>query len=162
MIRKFVLALIFGFFFCGTSFAQDVIVADLSATSPAAASTVAGTPVTGLQGFRSMAIYANLQGATGGTLDIYLQFTPDLGTTWVDYAHFTQKAAAGAATKQVWTVSRSAQQLTIATVGTGTSPALTANSIIGGEWGDQMRVVFVAGTSTSAGALQTIKLVLTR
>lgn len=135
---------------------------DLSATSPSSATTVAGTPVTGLAGYGSMSIYANIQGGVGGTLDIYLQYSPDEGTTWVDYAHFAQLASGASAIKRVWTVSRSAQQTTIATVGTSTSPALSANSIIGGEWGDRLRVVMVAGASTSAGAAQTILCILSR
>lgn len=133
---------------------------DLSFTSRSSAGTTAGTAVTDLGGYRSMTIYAALQGATGGTLDIYLQVSPDGGTTWVDYAHFAQLAGGAAAIYRVWTVSRSAQQTSIATVGTGTSPALTANSVVGGEWTDQMRVVHVAGAGTSSGAVQTIKLFL--
>lgn len=140
---------------------QGYKVIDLSATSPSSATTTAYTPVTGLAGYGSMSIYANIQGGTGGTLDIYIQYSPDEGTTWVDYAHFTQFASGAAAIHRVWTVSRSAQQTTIATVGVGTSPAMSAG-IIGGEWGDRLRLVMVAGSSTSAGAVQTIKCVLSR
>jgi cellobiose phosphorylase len=60
----------------------------------------------------------------------------------------------------VWNVSKSAQQTTLATVGTGTSPALTANSILGGDWGDRLRTLMVAGSGTSAGAAQTILITL--
>ena len=133
---------------------------DLSFTSRASAGTTAGTAVTDLGGYRSMTIYAALTGATGGTLDIYLQVSPDGGATWVDYAHFAQFASGATAIFRVWNVSRAAQQTSIATVGTGTSPALTANTIIGGEWTDMMRVVHVAGASTSAGTAQVIKLFL--
>jgi hypothetical protein len=55
----------------------------LSATSPAAAGTVAGKPIL-LTGFRSLSILATLTGATGDTLDVYLQVSPDGGVTWVD------------------------------------------------------------------------------
>lgn len=133
---------------------------DLSSTSPASATTTAGTPVTGLGGYRSMSIYAKLTGATGGTLDVYLQYSPDGGTTWVDYAHFPQVAGGASAIYRVWNVSKSAQQTTLATVGTGTSPALTANSILGGDWGDRLRTLMVAGSGTSAGAAQTILITL--
>lgn len=133
---------------------------NLSFTSRSSAGTTAGAAVTDLGGYHSMSIYAVLQGATGGTLDIYLQGSPDGGTTWVDYAHFAQLAAGAAAIYRLWTVSRSAQQTSIATVGTGTSPALTANSIVGGEWTDMLRVVQVAGSGTSAGAAQVLKLFL--
>lgn len=135
-------------------------VADLSFTSRATAGTTANTAVTDLGGYRSMLIYAELQGATGGVLDVYLQVSPDGGTTWLDYAHFAQLGAGASKVYRTWTVSKTAQQTTLQTVGTGTSPALAASTIIGGEWGDQMRVVQVAGASTSAGAAQVIKLVL--
>lgn len=130
----------------------------LSSTSPSSATTAVGATVGGMGKCDSLIIYANLTGATGGTLDVYLQVSPDGGTTWVDYAHFTQIAAGAAAIHRVWTVTRRAQQTSIVTVGTGTSPALAAHTIIGGEFGDRMRVVYVAGAGTSAGAAQVIKI----
>jgi hypothetical protein len=135
--------------------------ASLNFTSPASATTVAQTPVTGLGPYRSMIVFANIQGGTGGTLDIYIQFSPDSGTTWVDYAHFAQLAAGAAAITRMFAVSKSGQQTTLQTVGTGTSPALAASTIVGGDWGDRLRVVAVAGASTSAGAAQVISLILT-
>lgn len=134
----------------------------LSETSPAAAGTVVGaTTIAGLDKFDSLLIYAALQGAAGGTLDIYLQTlvhsTGDSANGfWVDYAHFPQLAAGAAATKRVWCVTRHAQQTSLTTVGIDASPALAANTILGGEWGSWWRFVFVAGASTSAGAVQTV------
>jgi len=133
----------------------------LSGTSPASASTAVGVTLTGLGPYRSMSIYAALTGATGGTLDVYLQYSPDGGTTWVDYAHFAQLAAGASTVYRVWNVSKCQQQTTIQTVGTGTSPALSGTTIIGGDWGDRLRVVYVAGASTSLGASQTILVTLT-
>jgi hypothetical protein len=132
---------------------------NLSYTSPAAASTVAQTDVRGLGAYHSLSIYSNLQGTTGGTLDVYLQYSPDGGTTFVDYAHFPQLAAGAAAATRVWNVTKLAQQTTLTTVGTGTNPALAANSILGGDWGDRLRVLSVAGAGTTAGAGQTIIIV---
>lgn len=136
----------------------------LAWTSPASATTeipAAGyAPDMGM--CDSLLIYAAIRGGTGGTLDIYLQMSPDMGTTWVDYAHFAQLADGAAAIKRVWTVSKSAQQTSIVTVGSGSSPALAANTIIGGEFGDRIRVVNVAGVGTSAGAAQAITIVGTR
>lgn len=131
----------------------------IAATSPTAAGTEAGPTAANLGRYRSIAIVATLQGATGGTLDVYLQWSPDEGTTWVDYAHFPQLAAGAAVSTRVWTVSRAAQQLTLTTVGSGLTPALAANTIVGGEFGDRLRVVFVAGGGTSAGAAQSILIV---
>jgi len=109
-----------------------------------------------------LSIFSTLQGATGGTLDVYIQYSPDGGTTWVDYAHFPQLAAGAGATSRVWSASKNAQQTTLTSVGTGASPALGANTIVGGDWGDRLRVVAVAGASTSAGALQTLLVVATQ
>lgn len=128
----------------------------LSGASPAAAGAAVGVTVTGLGAYRSLSVYANLQGATGGTLDVYLQYSPDGGTTWVDYTHYAQLAAAAAATALVFAVSRAGQQTTITTVGTGLTPALAADTVVGGGWGDRLRVVFVAGSGTTAGANQII------
>jgi hypothetical protein len=144
-----------------TTDAAQVKTVDLSFTSPSSATTTAFTPATGLGGYRSMAVYAALQGGTGGTLDVYVQISPDGGTTWVDYAHFAQLAAGAAQVFRLFTVSKAGQQTAIATVGTGTSPALAASTVVGGDWGDRLRVVAVAGAGTTAGAAQTIKCVLT-
>lgn len=134
----------------------------LSSTSPSSATTAVGATVGDMGLCDSLYIYAELTGATGGTLDVYLQVSPDQGTTWVDYAHFAQIAGGAAVIKRVWCVSRGAQQTTVTTVGSGTSPALAANTIIGGEFGDRMRVVYVAGAGTSAGAAQVITILGTR
>jgi hypothetical protein len=133
--------------------------ASLTDTSPASASTAVGGDVGG--GFRdcqALTIVATLQGATGGALDVYLQTSFDGGTTWVDFAHFAQLAAAAAASTKVWHVTRLTDVGTFTAVGTGSTPALAVNTILGGAWGDTFRAVYVAGASTSAGAAQTIKL----
>ena len=70
-------------------------------------------------------------------------------------------AAGAAAASRVWTVTKNAQQTTLTAVGTGTAPALAANTIVGGDWGDRLRAVAVAGASTTAGASQTVLIVAT-
>lgn len=129
----------------------------ISETSPAAVGTATGGHVGMLQNYDSLTIRATLTGATGGTLDVYLQTSVD-GSEWVDYIHFAQIAAAAAAVTKVVVVSRAGQQAAITTVGTNTSPALAANAVVGGDFGNQMRVLFVAGAGTSAGAVQTIRI----
>lgn len=131
---------------------------DLSFTSQAAANTTAQTPVLNLGAFRSLQIFANIQGATGGTLDIYIQVSPDGGTTWVDYIHYSQLAAAAAAIQRLVTVTKGTNSgAAPVTVGINATPALAANTVVGGDFGDRLRVVAVSGAGTSAGALQTIK-----
>lgn len=134
-----------------------------SDTSPAAAGTAVSASKAGaLQRFGALTIIATLTGATGGTLDVYLQVSPDAGTSWYDYAHYAQISGSAAAVTKVITVSRHAQQTSITTIGTDLTPALAANSVVGGDFGDMMRVLFVAGAGTSAGAVQTIKVIGTR
>jgi hypothetical protein len=134
----------------------------ISGTTPAAPGTAAvGSPVvfgTFLDAVESLDVNAQLVGATGGVLDLYLQTSPDGGTTWFDYAHFAQLAAGAAAIKVRFGVARHGQQLTIATVGTGLTPALAVATVVGGPFGDRMRLVAVAGASTSAGAAITIQI----
>ncbi len=132
----------------------------LSGTSPAAASTAAGTGVVGsLAHAQALTLIFGTVGATGGVLDIYLQTSFDDGATWYDYAHLTQLTAGAAAATRVWHVDRTTAVTTMATIGSGTTPALTANAINGGAWGDKMRFLFVAGVSTSAGAATTCTII---
>lgn len=136
-------------------------------TSPAAAGTAASSQtVTGssgaagvgmlspvsLEAFNSLNIVAQLVGATGGTLDVHVQFSPDGGTTWVDFIHFPQLLGSASAVKYAAAVSQSGQTSAPIVVGTNLNPALAANTVVGGAWGDQLRLVMVAGSGTSAGA----------
>ena len=105
----------------------------------------------------ALRIVAELVGATGGTLDVYLQTSDDGGTTWYDWAHFPQLAAGASAIKYAFSVP-SAGELGITTIGSGTSPALAANTVVGGPWGDRIRALYVAGASTSAGAAVVINI----
>lgn len=130
----------------------------VSDTTPASASTAAGDTFRGLADFEALTVVANLVGATGGTLDVYLQTSHDGGTTWYDWARFPQLAAAAGAIKYRFGVPTAGESL-ITVVGAGTSPALAANTIVGGFWGDSMRALYVAGASTSAGAAITIDIV---
>jgi len=131
----------------------------LAATSPAAPSTVAGPSVDIPYWAQGLLIVASLTGATGGALDVYLQVTDDGGTTWWDYAHFAQKTAGSALTHHMFAVSRSQQVLTITAIGKDLTPALAVNTVVGGQFGRKMRLLFVAGAGTSAGASQTVRLI---
>jgi hypothetical protein len=135
------------------SVAQHII----SDTTPAAASTAAGDTVAGLGKYDAIQIVANLVGATGGTLDVYMQTSPDGGTTWYDYVHFPQLGAGAAAIRYMVNIP-SAGATGITVIGTGSSPALAANTVVGGSWGDRLRALYVAGASTSAGAAITISI----
>lgn len=136
----------------------------LTGTSPAAAGTVVGPVSDGvtqcIADYTSMRVEASLQGATGGALDVYLQVSYDQGVSWTDFAHFSQLAAGAAAIKYAFTSSRNVGDGAIVTPGKDTSPTLAANTVRAGDWGSMIRVLFVAGVGTSAGAAQSIKFYL--
>ena len=134
----------------------------ITGTSPAAASTaIVGSVIPGLSVFDWFTIDAQLIGATGGTLDVYLQrqvalATDVAGGVWADWLHFTQLGA-GAAAVNYSLQSGPGTTTTIASVASGTdasagTPSLSAGSFAGGHAGQALRCVCVAGASTSAGA----------
>lgn len=136
---------------------------DLNGTSPAAASTVIGKAILGLQEFGKVVLGSRLLGATGGALDVYIQTTYDGGTTWHDVCHFAQVAAAAALAGFVATITRGPRgtaAITAVNAADGT-PALAANTVVD-ALGNGLRVVYVAGAGTSAGAVQTITGLATR
>jgi len=141
---------------------------DLSSTSPAAASTAVGLGASGLAKFLAVRIDAVLVGATGGVLDVYIQrkIAPNV---WVDWAHFPQLAAGASAVAyslivqaaNVGTPLTGTASQTIASIATAgndatPTPALAAATLTLNHPGDMIRVVFVAGASTSAGGAQKI------
>jgi hypothetical protein len=126
----------------------------ISETSPAAASTVVGAAVSGLGDYRSVRVDALLVGATGGTLDVYIQ--RNIGpNAWTDWMHFTQLASGAAAVRYALT-SENVNSTTVVTsvAGTDSTPAvaLASGTFLGGHPGNTIRMVYVAGASTSAGA----------
>jgi hypothetical protein len=143
-----------------------LLLADISDTSPAAPGTVVSkivspnssdTPavLANLSEYESLVITAKVQGATGGTLDIYLQSWD--GTDWIDWLHFTQLAGAAAAASLVYVPQQPATS-TIVIVGRNASPLLASGTGVGGHPGESLRMLFVSGTGTTAGALQTVRI----
>lgn len=132
----------------------------ITETSPDSASTVIGTALYGLQVYDFFSIDAALAGATGGTLDVYLQRRV-ADDVWHDWAAYTQLAD-GASAVSYSHFAGPGSSSSIVTVGTGTdstaTPALAAGSFVGGHPGSALRVVMVAGSGTSAGAAVSIRL----
>ena len=125
-------------------------------TSPAAPGTfVAPTRFVNLLGFSGLKITGSLTGATGGTLDIFLQMWD--GERWFDIAHFPQLAAALALAHHVFTIRRRGRN-GIVVIGRDGVPALAAGTAVDGDFGDVIRLVFVAGAGTTLGALQELRL----
>lgn len=136
----------------------------LTFTVPDTASTTTidtSNALTGLDAVDSMLIVADLVGATGGTLNLYLQVASgsEASPTWVDYLAFAQLASGASATTKVYAVSRHAQQTTATTVAVGDTPALAAGSIVGGDFGERMRLVARTGSGVTAGCTITIRLI---
>lgn len=130
-----------------------------SGTSPAAPSTVAQTAVVGLDGNDNCIIEARLAGATGGPLDVYVQSSTNGGAagSWYDVVHFPQLTAGAAAIGYVAAIGHGPVGTAPVVVNSvdGT-PALAANTVVPAGLGNALRVVTVAGASTSAGASLTI------
>lgn len=123
-------------------------------TSPSSAITAAGTVlIQNLSILRNIQVDAVLTGGTGGVLDVYLQRL--VNSTWVDWYHFAQLTAGAAASRRTLDPEK-ATATTVTTVGSGTSPVIAAGTLTASHPGDQVRVLFVAGASTSAGASQVI------
>lgn len=140
-------------------------------TSPSAPGTIASTQaVSGTAGpsgiatqqlddYQALSFEAVLTGATGGTLDVFIQNSPDMGSTWYDYVHFATLTAGASTVRYVASVASGAQNLALQTIGTNLLPALAPATAIGGAWGDRFRIVMVAGAGTSAGAVVQLRIV---
>lgn len=136
--------------------ASSVAVAGVPAGTPAGIITSGPVDWTTAD---SMSVTAELVGATGGVLDIYIQTSFDGGTKWWDYVHFAQLAAGASAIRYAFTASPVAvQNANPVVVGINLTPALAANTILGGAWGDRFRLVMVAGGGTTVGAAVSVRL----
>jgi len=99
----------------------------------------------------SLDIVADLRGATGGTLDVYMQYSTNSGRSWYDLAHFPQVAAGAALSYFRAPVSLYTNSVNTSVVGKNLAPALAASAMVNGAFGDRVRLVMVAGAGTSAG-----------
>lgn len=132
---------------------------EVTVTSPASETTeIAADIFDDLLDYDWFSVDADLTGATGGTLDVYIQRWVE-NDVWRDWIAFPQIAAGVAV---AYYSAQSGGNTTIQAVGNGTdsaaTPALAANSFVGGHPGRKARVVLVAGAATSAGASQVIRL----
>lgn len=145
-----------------TSARADHVALDFTATSPAAPGTVVSTtPATQTGMFTSCSFVVTDQGATGGTLDIFIQtfFKSQAGGFWVDVAHLPQVAAGAGAATFAFVLTRwsSAAAAITASLNTASgTPALAANTVVNGVLGYQLRLVLKAGAGTSLGASQIV------
>jgi hypothetical protein len=136
-----------------------------SETSPAAAGTAASSQavmnagsflpagVAGpMQDFDAVDVTAEITGATGGTLSLYLQLSNDDGQSWYDIIAWPS-ASAGASVKYYQSpLSNATNTSTPLVVGKNLAPALSPGTVVNGAFSDRLRLVMVAGAGTSAGA----------
>jgi hypothetical protein len=89
------------------------------------------------------------------TLDIYVQYSPDYGTTWDDIAHFAQvtNAAVGDGT---YVMVLNHGTAGIADRATDDGATITANSVRNQPWCDRMRIKY-DGANFSGSDTITIK-----
>jgi|SRR5580692_861260 hypothetical protein len=136
--------------------------ASTNAASSQAVSGTAGSPA-GVASSQMMDdgagvdIVAELAGASGGTLDIFIQASPDGGTTWVDIVHFAQLASGAAAVVYKTNISNLPQPASAAPVVVGTglhsgSTGLAAGTTVQGYGFDRLRLMMASGSGTTAGA----------
>lgn len=135
----------------------------ITGTSPAAAGqAVVGKPVADLELYGLFTVHAQLVGATGGTLDVYLQRKINTNE-WQDWVHFPQLGGGAAAVKYCVAapVPQGASPVVVgqtADDGTTGAPALAANTVAPGHLGYEVRCLAVAGSGTSAGAAVKIEI----
>ena len=140
--------------------------AGAAASSKAVASSASWAP-TGvaapIDDYESIGIDVDLQGATGGTLDVYIQQSPDQGLTWYDVVHFPQLAAGAPPVSYSAPISQATNTAQTILVGKNLAPALglvsgIVGAVVNGAFSDRMRLVMVAGAGTSAGAPVVVRL----
>lgn len=138
-------------------FATDL----LGATIITANGTVAGSAVEGFGGLRALLLLLTLAAKTmdaGTTLDVYVQTSPDDGTTWDDVCHFSQVTSAAMGNGTYLAKILNDQDLGFAdrAVTDGTLAANTARDY----FADKLRLKYVAagfsGSDTITARLQAV------
>jgi hypothetical protein len=104
-----------------------------------------------LSDWETVEIEAELGGSAGDVSDVYLQSSTN-GVDWYDVAHFPQQGAGAGTTIYRGAITRHPQPTAaLVVVGKNGTPALGANTIVQGGWGDRIRLWMVPGASVSVG-----------
>lgn len=129
---------------------QDIVLLPVLIISTAISAT-ATTPVKGLAGMKYLVVQAVfLYGSGGTTANAYVQTTLDGGVSWIDIMNFSFTTATAVKISACTTSIAPATQANAPTDG-----SLTANTIVQGILGNQLRVKYVTtGTYAGATALQ--------
>lgn len=118
------------------------------AASGARTSGANGTAQT-VDGWRRAICLLNITASAheaGDTLDVYVDISPDAGTTWINAIHFTQQAGNGAAKKEVAILDPSNPGTSVIVV---TSDAASA-AVRPAVWGNQIRARWAIADSGDA------------
>jgi hypothetical protein len=111
-----------------------------------------GNPVIGLGQYKNLYAVLNLTAVPAGgapTLDVYLQSSPDSGTTWRDIAH-TQFTTAAVARF----VSISGDAAGSTSIVAASDGQLAGETVVQGPWGDRLRIKYVFAAGGSSGSYQ--------
>lgn len=131
----------------------------LEATAITANDTGSGkTPVTGLEFTATATLLLTVSAKSlggGGLVNVYVQYSPDGGTTWDDLVSFTQIANAAVA-NGTYVAFLNARQGANAVDRATTSGTLTANQTRQIDWGDRLRV-YVKAASFGVSDTVTVK-----
>jgi len=123
-----------------------VLVPLLATTTVTGDATTSTTAVTGLDPYSMATILLTLASKTmdgGTTMDVYIQYSPDEGTTWDDIAHFAQVTSAALADGtyvlflNAYGGSSSVDRVT-------RNGSLAANSVLNVPWCDRLRVQYTS------------------
>lgn len=91
----------------------------------------------------------------GDTLDVFVDVSPDSGTTWVNAVHFTQQAGNGAAKKEVAVLDPSNPGTAVVDVTSDAAAAVVRPAV----WGNQIRARWAIVDSGNANSSHTFEVI---
>jgi hypothetical protein len=126
-----------------------------TATSVNAVSGVSSGIANGVIGYlddyRSLRFFAELTGATGGSLQVTIESSAD-GSNWYEYLSWPSITSGAGLAYYSASTSLSAGTSSILAVGKGSVSAIAANKVVGGAHGSMLRLLMTAGSGTTVGA----------
>lgn len=115
-----------------------------------------------LDDFDAVDVVVEITAGTGGTLDVYLQTSPNNGVDFYDTIHFPQSAGGSGLKIYQSPLSLATTTSTPIQVGKNLVPALAAGVVVNGAFTDRCRLVMVAGAGTSVAGTVVVKLMAQR
>ena len=115
----------------------------------------AGSAVCSLEEFTRALLMLTISDKTmdaSTTLDIYVQYSPDEGTTWDDIACFSQ-VTSGALADGTYVVALNHGAVGVVDRATDDGATITANSVRNQPWGDRMRIKYDGGNFSGSDTI---------